>query len=68
MSIRTVRTDGIGRFQSVYDPKIACHLWDLEYISRLTRLKGLSRVVDPFGPYGWNRPFQSVHGPKIVSH
>ena len=25
LSIRMVRTDGLGRFQSVHDRKIACH-------------------------------------------
>ena len=31
MSIRTVRTDGIGRSLSVYDPKIASHLYCYRY-------------------------------------
>ena len=57
MSIRTVRTDGRGRFQSVHDQKIASHEGDLECIRRLTGVKGVSRVVDPYGPYRWNRPF-----------
>ena len=106
MSIRTVRTDGIGCSQSVYDPKMGLRIYFTSYLcqgaltdhvhpygpyrwnrpfsirirsencmslmvlrisSRLTWLKGLSRVVDPFGPYGWNRPFQSVHDTKMWS-
>ena len=56
MSIRTVRTDGMGLFQSVHDRKIASHLGDLEYISRFTEVKGVSQVVDPYSLYRWNTP------------
>ena len=56
MSIRTICTDGIGRFQSVHDRKIASHLEDLEYFLGFTGVEGV-RVVDPYGPYGWNWSF-----------
>ena len=42
MSVRTVRTDGIGCSQSVYDPKIE---WDLEYISHLACVKGVLQMM-----------------------
>ena len=40
LSIRTVRTDGIGRFQSVHVRKIASG--DLEYFLGFTGVKGVT--------------------------
>ena len=67
MSIRTVRTNGIGRFQIVHDPKIASHSWDLEYILFLTRVQGFHGLsIRTVRTDGTGR-FQSVHDWKIAS-
>ena len=42
LSIRTVRTDGIGCFQSVHDRKIASYQGELEYFLGFTGVKGVS--------------------------
>ena len=57
LSIRTDRTDGIGRFRSVDDRKIPSHQGDLENFPRLYRCERELQVVDPYGSYGWNRFF-----------
>ena len=57
LSIRTVRTDEIIRFQSVYDLKITSYYVDLEYFSLFTGAKGVLQVGDPHGSYRWIRPF-----------
>ena len=68
LSIRTVRTDGIGRFKSVYDLKIASHQGDLEYIRHLTGVKGFHGLsIRTVCTDGIGR-FQSVYDRKIASH
>ena len=52
-SIRTVRTDGIGCSQSVYDPKMRLRIYFTSYLCQ----GGLTDHVHPYGPYRWNRPF-----------
>ena len=39
----------------------------LEYISFLTGVKWVSQVVDPYGPYRWNKPFSIRHDRKSAS-
>ena len=66
--IRTVRTDGLSRFQSVHDRKNIISLRGLRIFSRLYRCEGgyglPIRTVRTCGIVC----FQSVHDWKIASH
>ena len=64
MSIRTVRTDGIGCSQSVYDPKMRLRIY-----SHLTCVKGVLQIMSirTVRTDGIGR-FQSVYDPKIACH
>ena len=61
LSIRMVRTDGLGRFQSVHDRKIAS-------LTRLYRCEGgYGLSIRTIRTDGIGH-FQSVHDRKIASH
>ena len=65
--VQYTQSDSVGKFSvsictvrpivlALYDLKIASQLRGLKYFSLFTGVKGVSWVVDPYGPYRWNGP------------